>query len=216
MEAMLFSQMAPLPGYESRFQHWYDTEHVPLRMALPGFLAARRYRAIKGQPEYLAIYDVADVAVFESPGFIELRSNPSTLTREMLGNVTGLTRFICEKILDIGPDTRGDCLSVVALNVLEPGFATLHDRLRRELSSEVNNQSKRLRIICYRIAPGGDRDWTHIVLYEMSGSDAKKSPAPADPAASASWDAVLKEPWVTKSERWLYRLIAQATATDGH
>jgi hypothetical protein len=133
----------------------------------------------------------------------------------MLGNVTGLTRFICETVLDIGPDTRGDYLSVVALDVLEPGAATLHERLRRELSSEVNNQGERLRTICYRVAPGGDRDWTHIVLYEMNGSDAKTSPAPADPGASASWDAVLKEPWVAKSERWFYRLIAQATATTG-
>ena len=133
----------------------------------------------------------------------------------MLGNVTGLTRFICEKILDIGPNIRGHCLSVVALKILEPAFAILHERLQKELSPPVDNEGKRLRTICYRIAPGGDQDWTHIVLYETTGSDAGNSRAAADPAAIPSWDAFLKEPWVSKSDRWFYRLIAEATAIDG-
>ena len=40
---ILFSEMTPPPEMEEAFNAWYDSEHIPLRMAVPGFLGARRY-----------------------------------------------------------------------------------------------------------------------------------------------------------------------------
>jgi hypothetical protein len=36
--------MNPPPDDEVGFNAWYDEEHVPNRLALPGFLGAWRYR----------------------------------------------------------------------------------------------------------------------------------------------------------------------------
>jgi len=36
----LFSEMIPDLSYESEFNDWYDHEHIPSRMGVPGFLSA--------------------------------------------------------------------------------------------------------------------------------------------------------------------------------
>ena len=55
------------PEHEEDFNRWYDEEHVPERMAIPGFLTGRRYRAVEGGPKYLAIYEIKSPEVLDSP-----------------------------------------------------------------------------------------------------------------------------------------------------
>src|SRR5688572_23148964 len=58
--AMLFFAMNPVPEAEADFNAWYDEEHVPALAAVPGCLAARRFRIVNGASEgnhrYLALY----------------------------------------------------------------------------------------------------------------------------------------------------------------
>ena len=48
------------PEREAEFNEWYDGTHLPELLAVPGFVAARRYRRVAddGAPEYLAVYDI--------------------------------------------------------------------------------------------------------------------------------------------------------------
>ena len=58
---ILFAEMIPDADWEDRFNKWYDTHHMPARMAAPGFISAQRYR----DPErlnYLAVYELASAA----------------------------------------------------------------------------------------------------------------------------------------------------------
>ena len=55
------------PKYEEEFNAWYNTEHVPELLAIPGVLEAARYVATKGGPKYLAVYELASVAVLQTP-----------------------------------------------------------------------------------------------------------------------------------------------------
>ena len=57
------------PEHEDDFNRWYDEEHVPERMAIPGFLTGRRYRAIEGGPKYLAVYEMDNPEVLVSPAY---------------------------------------------------------------------------------------------------------------------------------------------------
>ncbi|EAU89204.1 hypothetical protein CC1G_08611 [Coprinopsis cinerea okayama7 len=44
---------------EEEFNVWYDKDHAPLRLKVPGFQTAARYRSSDGhQPTWLAIYDL--------------------------------------------------------------------------------------------------------------------------------------------------------------
>jgi hypothetical protein len=51
------------PKYEEEFNAWYNTEHLPELLAIPGVLDAARYVAKKGVPKYLAAYELASVDV---------------------------------------------------------------------------------------------------------------------------------------------------------
>jgi hypothetical protein len=64
------------PKYEEEFNAWYDTEHLPQLLALPGFLDAARYVAVKGGPKYLAAYELEDAGVLQRREFVERRRPP--------------------------------------------------------------------------------------------------------------------------------------------
>ena len=48
------------PGAAAEFERWHDEEHLAERLAIPGFLRARRGVAVDGSARYLTLYDVAD------------------------------------------------------------------------------------------------------------------------------------------------------------
>ena len=63
LQGMLLVMTDIDPTIEHDFNQWYEQEHLAERMAIPGFLRARRFTAIEGSPKYLALYDL------ESPRF---------------------------------------------------------------------------------------------------------------------------------------------------
>jgi hypothetical protein len=78
------------PAHEAEFNRWYDDEHIGRLLAVPGFLSAARYRALRGGPKYLAMYELEDHNVLRSAAFIDsIRYRPS------------------ERRLSVSPSTRG-------------------------------------------------------------------------------------------------------------
>jgi hypothetical protein len=39
---------------------WYEEEHGPEKMSLPGYLGVRRFQQSDGSPRFLAIYELSD------------------------------------------------------------------------------------------------------------------------------------------------------------
>ena len=67
--SVLFSEMTPPPGQEQRFHNWYDEEHIPLRMDVPGFASAQRYRDLSENAKgFLAVYEMTDPERDEDAG----------------------------------------------------------------------------------------------------------------------------------------------------
>ena len=60
----------PSAVMEDEFNAWYDTEHLPERMTVPGFLTGLRFAAVGGgHPRYLAFYDVERPDVLQSDAY---------------------------------------------------------------------------------------------------------------------------------------------------
>src|SRR5204862_463111 len=59
------------PQYEAEYHRWYDEEHIAHLLAVPGFLSAGSYEALKGSPKYLALYELEHPDVLRSPAFLE-------------------------------------------------------------------------------------------------------------------------------------------------
>lgn len=78
----LLVTMQPPPAFEEEFNAWYDTEHVPERLAVPGIETALRYINLGGgAPRYLAMYDLAAPEVMQSEAYLRVafdRSSPWT------------------------------------------------------------------------------------------------------------------------------------------
>jgi len=53
------------------FNEWYNKEHLPELLSVPGILSAARYEAVKGGPQYLACYELESVAVMQTPAFYQ-------------------------------------------------------------------------------------------------------------------------------------------------
>ena len=66
------------PAAEDEFNRWYDTEHIPQLQAVPGVLAARRFRAVQGEQKYLAVYHLQSPAVVESKEWTKAVETPWT------------------------------------------------------------------------------------------------------------------------------------------
>jgi hypothetical protein len=81
-KGFLLVTMQPAPAFEEEFNAWYDTEHLPERLAVPGFETALRFVCISGHPRYLAMYDLAGPQVLDSPEYLKIafaNSSPWTL-----------------------------------------------------------------------------------------------------------------------------------------
>jgi hypothetical protein len=55
-QGMLLTSMDIDPSDETDFNRWYDREHLEERVAIAGFIEARRYVAEQGSPKYLSLY----------------------------------------------------------------------------------------------------------------------------------------------------------------
>jgi hypothetical protein len=76
--ALLVNAMNVDPAHEAEFNEWYDHEHIPSLAAVPGTLAARRYRDNKGSPRYLALYHLASPDVVLTPAWKQAAGTPWT------------------------------------------------------------------------------------------------------------------------------------------
>jgi hypothetical protein len=86
-KGFLLVLMQPPEAIEEEFNAWYDTEHVPERLAVPGVLTAIRFSSINAAtPKYLAMYDLDSEAVLESDAYKRVAgANSSPWTKRMTG-----------------------------------------------------------------------------------------------------------------------------------
>lgn len=88
--------------HEKEFNDWYNTEHLPELLAVPGIISAARYVAVKGGPKYLAAYELENIGVMKTPAFTGRPRTPwgQRMTPSVIG--TNLTRIVGEQIFPNG------------------------------------------------------------------------------------------------------------------
>ena len=79
------------------YNTWYDSEHLPRLVTVPGVMRARRYTAVTGNPRYLTAYELADPGAFESPEGLQARKTPWTAKMRSLFQNT--RRRMCRLVL---------------------------------------------------------------------------------------------------------------------
>lgn len=82
------------PAFEADFNRWYNEEHLPERVGLPGFRSARRFVSYEGGPKYLALYDLDNLDALETAEYLALVSPPSEWTKRVESRFTSRLRAV--------------------------------------------------------------------------------------------------------------------------
>ena len=80
---------------EKRFNEWYDKEHIPALLGVPGVLSAHRYKT-EGSPKYSAIYELERPDVPESEAWNKAVERTSMKNAGLTSK--NFTRTIYERI----------------------------------------------------------------------------------------------------------------------
>ena len=96
----------------AEFYEWHDKEHIPERLALPGFLRGRRLRRQGHSPEWLTIYEADDLSALVSPRYLARLNEPTPATVATLKHFRNTSRAVCRLVHSIGSSTGGHMLAV--------------------------------------------------------------------------------------------------------
>jgi hypothetical protein len=174
---------ADVPAHEeAEFNRWYNEEHLAERRAVPGFLSAARYEAVKSGPKHLACYELESAAVLQSEAYKRVQAQPTAWTRRCSPEVIGTT-YIRNVYTMIHPDT---VTSAVAQSGMAPALQIGRMDVPPEIDAEFNTWYNTIYVPNYEKVPGVIRGRryravtgtpTYLTLYEFEHPDVSESAA---------------------------------------
>src|SRR6202521_3276120 len=131
-KGMLLTSIEIDTKHEADVNRWYDRDHLIERVAIDGFLEARRYVAHQGSPKYLCLYSTATFGVLDSPEYRTALMNPTDWSKKTLARFKNMIRAVARITVSRGAG-RGAALGIVRLR---PAGDT--DKLRTALRDQLD------------------------------------------------------------------------------
>lgn len=94
------------------FYEWHDKEHIPERLAIPGFRRGRRYIKPGHSPEWFTMYEADDLSVVTSPVYLERLNAPTPATQRTLKYFRNTSRAVCRVACSMGSSSGGHMLTM--------------------------------------------------------------------------------------------------------
>lgn len=95
---------------EDDYNAWHSLEHMPERLAVPGFRRGRRAIGIEGTPEaqkYFMMYEADSADIFVSPSYLARLNDPTEWTRRILSAYVAPSRTVCRVRQSVGRGVGG-------------------------------------------------------------------------------------------------------------
>jgi hypothetical protein len=127
-KGMLLTSMDIDASDEAEFNRWYDREHLEERVAIDGFLEARRYVADEGSPKYLSLYSTQTFDVLDSPAYRTALANQTDWSKANIARFKNMIRAVARITISRGQG-RGAALGIVWLRPI----VASEDKLRASL-----------------------------------------------------------------------------------
>jgi hypothetical protein len=83
------------PEARAEWENWHTHEHMPERLAIPGFMRGTRYVALSGEPSYFVLYEAARAATITSGPYLERLNNPTPWSQKMMPHHRHMVRSLC-------------------------------------------------------------------------------------------------------------------------
>lgn len=198
----------PTPAMEEEFNAWYDSEHLPERLSIPGFSSARRWvdpRAPTGTGKYLATYELDSPQVLQTPEYLaHVGDHFTPWSKRCLSACVLFRRWACAQIApgDTPPDPAAQALFLACGDVPtehEAEFNRWYDTEHLPLLAAVPGVLSARRFLDPHGKP------RYIALYELSATHV---------VDSAPWNAALATPWakridmLTRDSEWILATYA--------
>jgi len=131
-KGMLLTSMNIDANDEAEFNRWYDREHLEERVAIEGFLEARRYVAHEGHPKYLSLYSTETFEVLDSPAYRTALANQTAWSKANIARFQNMIRAVARITVSLGTG-RGAALGIIRLRPPSGGEDKLRAALREQL-----------------------------------------------------------------------------------
>jgi len=174
---------------EDEFNDWYDTEHVPERLRVKGFVNAERWIGADDPNIAFATYDLDSIDVLQSAPYLAFAgANQSPWSKRVEGKMRKIGRFVGEQILpghQAAPQSAGGLL-FVGMNV-DP-------QVEDEFNDWYNTEHiPRLQAVpgclCARRFRADSGSHKYIAIYHLDS---------AEVCASRVWKDAVATPWTAK------------------
>jgi len=174
---------------EDEFHDWYDTEHLPERQRVPGFLVCQRWIGADDRKVSVATYDLDSASVLKGAAYLAIGGeNLSPWSKRVTARVDRLMRFEGDQILpgDELPPSGAGGLLLNAMNISS------------ELEAEFNEWYDKEHIPALRAVPGvlgarrfrgtsGNRKY--VALYHLAAPEVVES---------AEWKTARQSDWTSR------------------
>jgi hypothetical protein len=185
-KGILIAAMNIANAAEDEFHDWYDTEHLPERQRVPGFLLCQRWLGAADRKISVATYDLDDVAVLQSQAYRAIAGdNLSPWSKRVTAQVERLMRFEGEQSLPGDRLPSGDAggLLLNAMNVdpaAEAEFNEWYDTEHVPMLAAVPG------VLCARRFRATAANRRYVALYHLVSPDVQATPAWRN-AADTEW-----------------------------
>ena len=185
-KGILIAAMNIAQAAEDEFHDWYDTEHLPERQRVPGFLLCQRWLGAADPKISIATYDLDNIGIMQSLGYQAIGgANLSPWSKRVTAKVERLMRFEGEQILpgeQLPPGDAGGLL-VNAMNVVpehEAEFNKWYDEEHIPALAAVPG------VLCARRFRATTSNRRYVALYHLEAPEVQATQAWKS-AADSEW-----------------------------
>jgi hypothetical protein len=174
---------------EDEFHDWYDLEHIPERLRVPGFLNADRWIGSDNPKISVATYDLDHVGILHSPPYLAVGGdNASPWTKRTAEFRKLILRYEGEQLI---PGERTAPRDAAALLLIGLNVAAEHEHEFNEWynSEHLPALAAVPGVLCARRYSGTGGMQRYVALYHLSAAEASRS---------TEWRKAADTPWTQK------------------
>jgi hypothetical protein len=188
------------PVTEAEYHDWYDHEHGPARLKVPGLVGACRYQALDDlMPRWLALYELSGPAVLDSAEYQAVVAGGGEREKFIMSHLATLDRRIYTQLSDDGAGAGEPAPVILAVaNAVPP-----------EMVDDMTAWYEQEHIPMLLAVPG----WRRIRRYRLTGPEPLSGPGVGFLSRhELDGPAVLEEPdyRAAVSTPWRDRIVSGA------
>jgi hypothetical protein len=199
-KGLLFAAFDFSGAHADEFHDWYDLEHIPERLRVPGFINAERWIGDENPHVAVAAYDLDSLDVLKSAPYQAIGyANSSVWTKRVTAMARRIMRFTGEQLVPgaLAAPSGARGLLVASMNIeteVEPEFNEWYNAEHLPQLATVPG------VLCARrySTPAVPPERKYLALYHLTGPAVWQSDA---------WNKAANTPWTERMRPYFRDLL---------